>query len=88
MNALGNGARNEYFYYVAANTGQHLLVGCLLRTGFGSGDKFIVLRRNENSINANGAIVVVVANGHLTLRIGTKISHLLALAADAFERDH
>ena len=41
-----------------------------------------MLRRNNDCINAHRAVVVVVFNSHLTLRVGTQISHHLALTAN------
>ena len=79
-----NDARHQHVDNVVTDNGQHLLIGLELGSFrvVGRLDKVVVLRRNNNGVDAHGRAVVVVLNGNLALGIGTQVGHLLALATD------
>ena len=60
--------RNCCFYYLFNNVFSYLL-----KLNFGS-----VLRRNNNGIHSDGAVVFVILNRYLTLAVGSEISELAA----------
>ena len=66
------GARDEDVDHILADALLHGLVRV----------KLVVLRADDNGVDAHRAVVVVVFDGHLALRIGAQIGHHPALAAD------
>ena len=79
----GDDAGHEHLDDVAADDGQHLLVGLQLGSlgVVGGLDEVVVLGGDNDGVNAHGRAVVVVFDGHLALRVGAQVSHLLALTA-------
>ena len=82
MDALLDEAGDEDADNIVANLLEHEFVGLLLAASFGGADEIVVLRADHDGVNALCHALVVVFHGHLALRVGAQIGHLLALAAD------
>ena len=79
-----NHARHQNFNHITTNDRQHFFVSFQL-SGFRvilRLNKIIMLCRDNNCINANRSSVIVIFNSHLTLGVGTEVSHYLAFATD------
>ena len=50
--------------------------------------ELVVLRRYHDGVDALGHVVVAVLYGHLTLRVGSEVCHLLTFPPDVGERLH
>ena len=82
MDALVDNAGDEDGNDIVAYLVEHQLVGLLLTASLFGTDKLVVLRADHDGVNALCHALVVVFHGHLALRVGAQIGHLLAHAAD------
>ena len=67
---------------IVADKALHHLLGLLLRAIDRRLHELIVLRRDNDGMNAQGLTRLVVLDRYLTLGIGTQVGHNLALATD------
>ena len=76
---LGFHTGDEDMDDIVLDAGQHLLV---------IGVELVVLSAHHDGVDALGNALVAVLNGHLALRVGTQIGHLLTLLADVGQCAH
>ena len=78
--------RYENLLHILLDFREHLLVGLLLVEQQSRFHKIVVLRGNNDGVNAQRLSIVAVLNRHLTLRVWTQVSHLLAFATNVSQR--
>ena len=86
---LCNDTGHQDFNYIFANLRQHLFISFQLSffRGISRGHELIVLGRNHNGIDTDRLSVIIIFDSHLTLCIGTEVSHYLSFTTN-FSQDH
>ena len=74
--------RNENLLHVLLDFREHLLVGLLLVEQQRWRHKLVVLRGNNDGVDAQRLSIIAVLYRHLTLRVWAQVGHLLALATN------